>query len=79
MKIRVKLFATFTQYTPGQRAGTPFAVELSEGATLADLIAQLGIPLEEVKVCFVNARAQEIDFKLSEGDEVGIFPPVGGG
>ncbi|MEN4012141.1 MAG: MoaD/ThiS family protein [Chloroflexota bacterium] len=79
MKIRVKLFATFVQYRPGERAGSPFEVNLPEGATLTDLIASLGIPLAAVKVCFVNARAQDVDFILSDGDEVGIFPPVGGG
>ena len=79
MNIRVKLFATFTRFGPGQRAGTPFEVELAEGASLADLITHLGIPPEEVKLCFVNARAQEADIRLCDGDEVGIFPPIGGG
>ncbi len=79
MNIQVKLFATFAAYRPGTRAGTLFQIELAEGASLADLITHLDIPLEDVKVCFVNARAQDIDFRLSDGDEVGIFPPVGGG
>lgn len=79
MKVKVKLYATFSRYRPGTLAGTPFEVELPEGSTLKDLINQLEIPESEVKVCFVNARTQELDTPLNNGDDVGIFPPVGGG
>uniref|UniRef100_A0A7C4PL52 MoaD/ThiS family protein n=1 Tax=Anaerolinea thermolimosa TaxID=229919 RepID=A0A7C4PL52_9CHLR len=79
MKIRVKLFASFGKYRPGSLPGTPFDLELPEGATLRDLIHHLGLPEEEVKVCFVNGRVEELDYTLSEGDEAGIFPPIGGG
>ncbi|MCA1954518.1 MAG: MoaD/ThiS family protein [Anaerolinea sp.] len=32
-----------------------------------------------MKLCYVNGRYQEADYALNEGDEVGIFPPIGGG
>ncbi len=79
MKVKVKLYATFSRYHPGTLAGTPFEVELPEGSTLKDLINQLEIPESEVKVCFVNARVQDMEAPLNDGDDVGIFPPVGGG
>jgi molybdopterin converting factor small subunit len=79
MKVKVKLYATFSRYHPGTLAGTPFEVELQEGSTLRDLIRHLEIPESEVKVCFINARIQELDTRLNDGDEAGIFPPVGGG
>jgi len=52
---------------------------LPEGATIADLIHHLNLPAEEVKLAFVNGRARPEDWRLEPGDEVGIFPPVGGG
>jgi molybdopterin converting factor small subunit len=79
MKITVKLFATLSRYGQGQRAGTPFEIELTEAATLQDLISQLKIPAEETRTTFVNGIIQEPDCKLKDGDEVGIFPPIGGG
>ncbi|MEW6178854.1 MAG: MoaD/ThiS family protein [Chloroflexota bacterium] len=79
MKVKVRLYATFSRFHPGRLAGTPFEVELADGATLHDLIQQLAIPPDEVKVCFVNARIMDLDTKLKDGDEIGIFPPVGGG
>lgn len=77
--IHVKLFATLRRARPDVPLGQPFAVELPEGATLADLIREMELPEEEVKLIFVNALFRERDHVLSDGDEVGIFPPVGGG
>ncbi len=79
MHIRIKLFATLTRHVPGAHSGIPWPVNLPEGATIADLIKKLQIPAEEVKVVFVNGRAHPYDWQLKEGDEVGIFPPIGGG
>jgi len=88
MKVQVKLFATLTrslsgpildQYPQGIRPGKPLEVELPESSTVADLVAYMGLPMEELKLTFVNGRAQALDYRLDPGDEVGIFPPVGGG
>ncbi len=70
---------SWARYPRGIRAGFSFEIELPEDSTLADLVAYLILPREEVKVTFVNGRAQELDYLLSPGDQVGIFPAVGGG
>jgi sulfur carrier protein ThiS len=88
MLIQAKLFATLIRMVPDQvrerypqsiRAGSPLEVELPEASTLADLVAHLGLPPEKVRVIFVNGRIQRREYILVSGDEVGIFPPVGGG
>jgi molybdopterin converting factor small subunit len=88
MKIYVKLYATLTQCVPeailGQfarrtGAGSRFEIDLPEGSTLDDLITRLDLPREQVKVIFVNAKARDLDYRLQPGDELGIFPPIGGG
>ncbi len=65
--------------TKGFEPVSPLEVELPESSTLADLVAHLGLTREELKLTFVNGRAQELEYHLVPGDEVGIFPPVGGG
>ena len=79
MRVRVKLFATLCRYFSNAAAGVPFEMELSEVATVADVVNGLKLPREEVKVFFVNGRARPIDWPLEPGDEVGIFPLVAGG
>lgn len=79
MNIRLKLFATLTRHLPNAHSGTPLVVDLPQGATLAELINKLQLPAAEIKVIFVNGRARPLDWPLNQGDEVGIFPPIGGG
>jgi len=77
--VYVKLFATLRSHRPGLGIGEAFPVEVADGATVRDLIRQLQLPEDEVRLVFVNAVACERDRVLSDGDELGIFPPVGGG
>ena len=77
--VHVKLFATLREYRPGLGLGEAFPVALPEGASVADLLQQIGVPEEEVKLVFVNALFREKTHGLSDGDELGVFPPVGGG
>lgn len=79
MLVTVKLFASLARFSPGGLPGTPFDISLSESATLQNVVDQLGIPSEETKVTFVNGLIRELDWDLKQGDEVGIFPPIGGG
>ena len=80
MRVRVKLFATLGNYAPiSGLPGTPFEVNLPAGSNLSFLIDQLKIPAESVKIAFVNGIIQSPDFILTDGDDVGIFPPIGGG
>jgi molybdopterin converting factor small subunit len=88
MEVQVRLYATLVRLMPesvaahfpgGIRAGVPLDLRLPEGSTLVDLVEALHLPSEKVRVCFVNGRAQGLKHILVAGDEVGIFPPVGGG
>lgn len=77
--VQVKLFATLREYRPGLGPGERFPVDLQDGASMRDLVRQLGLPEEQVKLVFVNGLVQELGHILADGDEIGIFPPVGGG
>ena len=48
MQVRVKLFATLARYFSNVAPGTPFDIEVADGATLADLVNRLKLPHEEV-------------------------------
>jgi sulfur-carrier protein len=79
MQVRVKLYATLSRYLSNTAPGIPFEFEVPGGATVGDLVTGLKLPREEVKLFFVRGRARPIDWPLEPGDEVGIFPLIGGG
>jgi molybdopterin converting factor small subunit len=75
LNIDLKLFATLSRYSPEGGNGYPLEIP----ATVDHLICDLGIPDAEVKLVFINGRKAKRSAPLSDGDRVGIFPPVGGG
>jgi molybdopterin converting factor small subunit len=85
MIVRVKLFASLRRFAANGKPGVPhipgagFEVDLRDGATLRELIAVLEIPAEEARVAFVNGITHDLNWELKPEDEVGLFPPVGGG
>jgi molybdopterin synthase catalytic subunit len=79
IQVRVLCFGVLKDWL-GAGAAT---VELREGATVAELLAQLGARrsgalLRGIAVS-VNAEFASPDHVLREGDEVGLLPPVSGG
>lgn len=73
--IEIKLFVTLSKYLPENKDAHP----MDEGSTIQDLIDELKLPVEQVKLIFVNGKKQDTGYGLVQGDRVGIFPPVGGG
>jgi molybdopterin converting factor small subunit len=43
------------------------------------LYRAMNLPAGEVRQAFVNGLVQPQDYPLNPGDEIGIFPPIGGG
>lgn len=79
MTVYVRLFATLRRHFPNLKLGEVMPVELPEGTTVDQLIEQLRLPAAEVKMIFVNNLVREAKSPLASGDEIGIFPPIGGG
>ena len=79
MKVEVRLFASFTKYLPDDAEGQKVILDLAEGTTVKQVLVQLRVPLEEIKLVFINSVHTEIEDVLKDGDRMGAFPPVGGG
>ncbi|WP_319760713.1 MoaD/ThiS family protein [Maridesulfovibrio sp.] len=75
MKITLLCYATFAVKCPENSDAYPIA----EGDTVSDVLRKVEIPIEEVKIVFVNGVSCKFDTKLNDGDRVGVFPAVGGG
>ena len=77
--VHVKLYATLRRLRPGLELGEALAVALEDGATVGRLLKAMSLPADEVKIVFVNNLVRDWDYVLEDGDQLGIFPPVGGG
>ena len=73
--IKLKLFASLQAFTPP--AAGHYTIEA--GMTVGDLLAQLDLPVDRVKIVFIDGIISELTTVLHGGERVGIFPPVGGG
>ena len=78
MKIELRLFASLSVYMP-EAESADATVNVKEGISIRELLEQYNVPLDSVKIIFVNGVHAERDEILKEGDRVGIFPPVAGG
>jgi len=74
MKVKVKLFATLQKDRFKMRE-----LEFDESITVAEVCRKLGIPRKKVSIIFVNNTHAGHDRPLEEGDELALFPPIGGG
>jgi molybdopterin converting factor small subunit len=77
LKVKVELQAYLEEYSPAGRPAFDYVVP--EGARVADLITQLGIPHEMATVVIVGQTAARMDDPLHEGDTVTVIPPLAGG
>ena len=74
MRLTVKLFAFFRDNRFKQKL-----VEYPEGTTVEDIIRSLGIKPDEVGVTMINSRHCSLEQVPAEGDQLAIFPVIGGG
>jgi molybdopterin converting factor small subunit len=74
MKVTVKLFATFRIGRFGEEMR-----EYAPGITVGDVLKELSLPVDEIGATLINHRHVEEDQALQDGDNLSIFPLVGGG
>ncbi len=75
IEIELKLFVTLSKYLPENN--DKYTVQ--EKMTVEMLIHSLEIPMEIVKLIFINGKRENLNYQLQHEDRVGLFPPVGGG
>ena len=77
MKVNLKCFSKLvTAETCDYKDSTPY--ELDDGQSVEDLVSRAGLSKEDVKIVFVNSRKTNLDTVLTDGDQVGLAPSVGG-
>jgi sulfur-carrier protein len=74
MKVELNLYASLARYVP--RTGP---MEIDGETTILGLLRRLDVPMEKVKIIFLNGIHASGQESLKDGDRIGVFPPVAGG
>src|SRR5690606_23287972 len=81
MRVEVLFFASLADIVGSRR----IAVELAEGATVADLVTEVAAAYPKIRaydpvlLTAVNDEYVARTHAIADGDEVALFPPVSGG
>jgi len=88
MKVSLKVYAMLARKISsalghrvpgGVKPGAAVELELPDGSTLSRLLDMLNLDGGNGYIYLVGGKARKPDHPLSDGDEIRIFPPVGGG
>ena len=79
MKIEIALYATLSQYLPPGAQNRKAVIEVRDGATVREVMTQVGIPQDVSNILLVNGRQTPEGTVLKDGEILTIFPPLAGG
>lgn len=74
MVITVKLYASFRTGRFDHKN-----VEINSGMTVSEICRQIELPTKEIGIILCNHRHVKLDYELSDGDALALFPLLGGG
>jgi molybdopterin converting factor small subunit len=75
--IDVRLFATLPMRSRTGRK--ELQLEPLSGLTVRQVVEGEGLSVSDVHIVMINGLHGTLDSELSDGDRLGLFPPVGGG
>ncbi|MFA4029936.1 MAG: hypothetical protein GDYSWBUE_001272 [Candidatus Fervidibacterota bacterium] len=78
MRVEVRLFGPLKRYLPQSSIGQRATLELTDDATVENLLMALNITGMEFIVT-VNDTPVNRSHRLNDGDIVSIYPPIAGG
>ena len=83
MHIIVRTAGLLGRYLPPGSAGNEARIEVGAGSTPLDIMRRLELPEDDRYLIMLNGQvvpaAQRPSVQLSDGDDLGIFPPLKGG
>lgn len=74
MVIEVRLYASLRRYRPAGSDTGMVAVDVPDGISLGELLSELEIDTDEIKLAAVNGNDSNPTRVLLDGDRVELFP-----
>ena len=83
MKIKLKLYATLSDYLPDGAVDNAVEIDVPEDASPNAIIDRFNVPRELSHLVLVNGvfayQSERESAILKEGDTLAIWPPIAGG
>ena len=79
MKVEIALYATLSQYLPPGAENRKAVIDVGDGATVREIMTQLGIPQDHPNILLVNGKQAHPHTVLKDGETLAVFPPLAGG
>jgi molybdopterin synthase sulfur carrier subunit len=80
VNIEVRLFAQLRKYLPHGSSQGSTRIDMPDGATIADALAELGIPASAAHLTLVDGSHEaNLGRQLKDGCTLSVFPPMAGG
>ena len=79
MQVRVKLYGTLGKWVSDYDHQQGLALEVAEGATVAELMNRIGIPLKKIGMVSLDGRLANKETVLQPDMMVKVFHPIFGG
>ena len=74
--VKLNAYATLRAYLGGAASKE---MEIEPGETVGVLLDRMGIPRDQTRIIFVNNRPANLSDRLEGGEQIGVFPAIGGG
>jgi len=79
VKVKVVLFGPHARLLPPGAHGNSASIPAEEGATVADVLDAVGVPLDARSYVQLNGTRQGLTAALQDDDEIRVIVPLGGG
>jgi molybdopterin converting factor small subunit len=79
VKVEVALYATLSRYLPPSAQNRKAVIDARDGATVDEILRQLGIPREHPNILLVDGKQAAESTPLQDGQTLSVFPPLAGG
>jgi molybdopterin converting factor small subunit len=79
MNVQLKFLATYRKYLPIETSGYINEIEISQDASILELLTNLNIPINKECIVLINGKTPEENQVLFDGDEICLFPAMAGG
>jgi molybdopterin synthase sulfur carrier subunit len=77
MQVKLQVYASLAEDTEMDVADN-YGFQIEPGTTVSQLLQEAGINQRDVRIVMINNKQADLDTEVRDGDEIGVFPSMGG-